>query len=73
MSSADAAQYCDGGGTGSSEKARKTVRCPKCRRRLLLSEIHCIGGELLGFRVPPHKPKVKLRKKVLRKPRGSIR
>lgn len=51
--------FCSGGGKGFASLTRKTVRCPECRRRLLLSEIHCIGGELAGYKLPPHKPKMK--------------
>jgi len=59
--------YCPGGDTPSSEKDRKIVRCPACNRRLLLAEVHCIGGELLGYRIPAHKPKTKTTKKTARK------
>ena len=38
------------------------VRCPDCSRLLFLREVHCVGGELIGFKFPPHKTKVKTRK-----------
>ena len=53
------ANFCIGGGKQVASATRKTVRCPDCRKRLLLSEIHCVGGELLGYKLPPHKPKAK--------------
>lgn len=55
------ASFCIGGGKRVASATRKTVRCPDCRKRLLLSEIHCVGGELLGYKLPPHKPKAKTR------------
>lgn len=60
--------YCMGGGEPVSSPKRQVVRCGACRRRLLLSEVHCIGGELLGYKVPPHKPKAKTRRP---RPRGD--
>jgi len=36
-------------------KERKRVRCPTCNRRLLVREQYCVGGEFVGFKIPPHK------------------
>lgn len=33
----------------------KKFRCPTCKHRLLPKPIHCVGGELVGWRVPAHK------------------
>jgi hypothetical protein len=37
--------------------AHPTVRCPTCNRRLKLQARYCIGGEFVGWRIPPHKAK----------------
>lgn len=34
-------------------------RCPVCNRRLKVREKRCIGGEFVGFVVPPHISKKK--------------
>ena len=59
--------YCPGGDRPFRSEKRVTARCPACNRRLLLAEVHCIGGELLGYRIPAHKPKTKTTKKTARK------
>jgi DNA-directed RNA polymerase subunit RPC12/RpoP len=43
-------------------KRRKYVRCPKCNRRLLVTEITSFG-ELIGYGIPPHKIRKTKRKK----------
>ena len=48
---------------------RKKVRCPSCRKILLLQEVHCVGGELLGFKIPMHKTKPK----TYKRPKGDRR
>lgn len=58
----DDSEYCSGGGKKSLLDQRKRVRCPVCNRRLLLAEVHCIGGELLYYKVPAHKLKVRRRR-----------
>jgi hypothetical protein len=35
------------------------VRCPTCNRRLRLKACYCVGGEFVGWRIPPHKAKEK--------------
>ena len=52
---------------------RKYLRCPKCNRRLLPSEQHCVGGELLGWQLPPHKLPPAKKKKPKRKERNCPR
>jgi len=66
--------YCPGGGKRDPSLKRRTVRCPVCRRRLLLAEVHCIGGELTCYKIPEHKPKVKTsRRQVTRAGRLGAR
>jgi len=48
-------------------KKRKKIRCSKCGRRLLLQTHYCVGGEFVGFKIPPHKLRVHKRKSPSRK------
>lgn len=47
--------WCDGSDGWADVQKRKIVRCPKCRRRLLVRSIYCVGGEFVGWKVPLHK------------------
>lgn len=53
-------KWCEGGTPPrdyvESDK-RRIVRCPVCNRRLMLQQIFCVGGEFVGFKIPPHKAK----------------
>lgn len=56
----------------SEESYRETnnkVRCPACRKVLTPYAVFCIGGELVGFRTPPHKTKPK----TFKRPKGDRR
>jgi len=45
------------------------VRCPVCRKVLAPYAVFCVGGELVGFRTPPHKTKPK----TFKRPKGDRR
>jgi hypothetical protein len=65
--------YCPGGEKPIQTKKRSIVRCPECNKRLLLAEVHCIGGELTCMKIPEHKPKEKTKHKRPKGDRGARR
>ncbi len=42
---------------------RRKIRCVVCNRRLLIRTIFCVGGEFVGYRMPPHKKSIKVGRK----------
>jgi len=51
---------------------KSRTRCPSCNRLLFLQEEHCIGGEILGYRLPPHKVKVATKKMPNKQPSSKM-
>lgn len=43
---------------------QRTVRCTKCSKRVITKPVFCIGGELVGHMIPPHKTKPKPTKRA---------
>lgn len=58
----DTREWCDGKQYYPQHPGNSRTRCPSCNRLLFLQEIHCIGGEISGYHLPPHKVKVKTKK-----------
>ena len=50
-------EWCEGADTWVEQSKRKIVRCPVCNKRLLTRTIYCVGGEFVGYKIPPHKEK----------------
>lgn len=50
---------------------RKQVRCPRCKRRILLRERRCVGGEFICWLMPPHKKPPAKKAKPKRRERRS--
>jgi hypothetical protein len=49
------------------------VRCPQCRRRLMMLARYCVGGEFTCWELPDHKPRVTREKSPRRQSRQSGR
>jgi len=48
---------------------QRRIRCPQCRKVVMTYPVYCFGGELIGFRSPPHKTKPK----TYKRPKGDRR
>lgn len=46
---------------------QRRVRCKTCSKMVMTRPVFCIGGELLGHEMPPHKTKPK----AVRRPKGD--
>ena len=59
-------KWCKNESRARENMPKGRVRCPDCSRLLYLREIHCVGGEILGWKFPPHKEKMKKKKMATR-------
>lgn len=50
-----------------NENKQRRVRCGDCNKIVTTYAVFCIGGELIGYRVPPHKTKPK----SVKRPKGD--